>query len=463
MSISNGVLLPFILLLVSTSVFSPKPTVFGSSVPEQSFNRIDPLHHFKHYRGGYDIRNKHYWASAVFTGVHGYATAGVWVLCGLGFGIFMVVRSLCCSSPTIIKHSNSYYLFTFFLVLLLTSLAIVAASIALAANQRSFHRMRKMKEAIVGVGGDAHKTIREVSKTMEQMQNILLPYDPTTSARLNLTAHQLGRESKTIQDFVNKDGDEIELAIKTSYLVHLGVLALNLVLLVAALAYLHDPDKHVAKTNLIRLMDCCFGSVLLLLHWHPGFIMIIFFCWILTTLCWVLTGIDYFLHTLGDDTCSALEDFDQSPHNNSLNSMLPCGGSSNSNKALVEISYTVHNFIDELNSKVKELHELLQVLEKFTCYNEYSNGTCKGVGKFLPEDTYDKAWAYSDSIQDLLNIFPDLQSLTTCSFVRNAFSEVVAHQCSPFKERGRCFSMCSIIPNPTQENHRTPRSEEIYT
>ena len=115
------------------------------------------------------------------------------------------------------------------------------------------------------------------------------------------------------------------------YLVHLGVLALNLVLLVAALgklhsfewkllrsmraivpdqiqrlitnfwiflclipdlsmnhqllplvfffslfspqAYLHDPDKHVAKTNLIRLMDCCFGSVLLLLHWHPGFIM----------------------------------------------------------------------------------------------------------------------------------------------------------------------------------------------
>lgn len=215
--------------------------------------------------------------------------------------------------------------------------------------------------------------------------------------------------------------------------------------------------------------------------------------------------------------------------------MLPCGGSSNSNKALVEISYTVHNFIDELNSKVKELHELLQVfrlenllgfseicnpfsgppnysyipekcpkdalpiselpnvLEKFTCYNEYSNGTCKGVGKFLPEDTYDKAWAYSDSIQDLLNIFPDLQSLTTCSFVRNAFSEVVAHQCSPFKvsirllwasmlslsivmlllvltwvvkafqERGRCFSMCSIIPNPTQENRRTPRSEEIYT
>lgn len=97
-----------------------------------------------------------------------------------------------------------------------TIICRVAASIALAANQRSFHRMWKMKEAIVGVGGDAHKTIREVSKTMEQMQNILLPYDPTTSARLNLTAHQLGRESKTIQDFVNKDGDEIELAIKTS-------------------------------------------------------------------------------------------------------------------------------------------------------------------------------------------------------------------------------------------------------
>ena len=71
-------------------------------------------------------------------------------------------------------------------------------------------------DTIIGVGGDAHKMIRKVSKTMEQMHNILLPYDQTASNRLNLTAYQLGRESKTIQDFVHKDGDKIELAIKTS-------------------------------------------------------------------------------------------------------------------------------------------------------------------------------------------------------------------------------------------------------
>ncbi|KAK9285829.1 hypothetical protein L1049_025030 [Liquidambar formosana] len=496
MSKSKGVLLPFVFFLVSTSLLSPNSVVYGSSVQEQSFNRPDPLRHFKSYSGGYDVRSKHYWASAAFTGVHGYAIAGVWTLCGLGFGIFMIVKNLSSSSTSIADHSNSRYFILFLLILLFTFLAIVATSFALAANQSTLRRTKKLKETILRAGGDARRTIRKVTKAFKEMQHHLLPYDPDTSFRLNITTHRLGKESRIIQRFVQKNGHSINLAIQTSYIAHLGVVTVNLVLLVAAL-------------------------VLLLLHWHPAFITIIFICWILTTLCWVLTGFDFFLHTFAEDTCSAFEDFQQNPLNSSLSSLLPCMDSSYSNKVIVEIGSTIHNFITELNLKVTELHRLLEldeeaeellgdwricdpfsgapnysyipekcpkgaipigeipnVLARFTCYKENSTRECKGNGKFLTEASFVMAWAYTCSIQDLINIFPDLQNLAQCSFVKDAFFDVASHQCRPFRvsvrllwssmlclsifmviivliwvakayqDKGRYFSKCSIIPNP---------------
>lgn len=84
--------------------------------------------------------------------------------------------------------------------------------------------------------------------------------------------------------------------------------------------------------------------------------------------------------------------------------------------------------------------------------------------------------AYSRSVQYVIDVHSDLQSLTECSFVKNGLSEVVSHQCRPFKvsvrflwssmlalsivmvllvliwvakayqDRGRSFSICSITP-----------------
>uniref|UniRef100_A0A5B7AY35 Uncharacterized protein n=1 Tax=Davidia involucrata TaxID=16924 RepID=A0A5B7AY35_DAVIN len=496
MSISNGIVLPFIIiLLVSTSVFTQKSVVFGSPVQEQSFNRPDPLRHFKLYKGGYDIRNKHYWASAAFTGVHGYAIAGVWMLCGLGFGSYLLLKNCCSSSSPVADHSDSSYLIMFFLVVLFSFLAIIATSFVITTNQNTQKRTKRLEETVIGAGGGARRTIRKVTKAMEEMQNLLRPYDPKTCHILNLTANRLRRESQMIHFFVTKNEHSIDQAIQSSYIANLVVVTVNLVLLVAAL-------------------------VLLLLHWHPGFFIIIFFCWILTTLCWVLTGFNFFFHNFAEDTCSALEDFEQYPQNNSLSSLIPCVNSSY--KILVKIGFTVHTFITELNAKIGELHELLgldeqvenflelqkicdpfsgapnysytpekcskdaipigdlpNVLSRFTCYKENATEKCEGDGRFLPEASYVMAWAYSRSIQDLINIFPDVQSLIQCSFVKDAFTDAVLNQCKPFRaqsrmlwssmlslsivmvvlvliwvakayqDRGRCFSMCSIIPRAT--------------
>lgn len=283
------------------------------------------------------------------------------------------------------------------------------------------------------------------------MEYILLPYEPVVSFRLNLTTHQLGKESRVIQRFVQTNGHSINLAIQTSYIAHIMIVAVNLVLLTGAI-------------------------VLLLLHWHPGLVMIILFCWILTTLCWVITGFDFFLLTFAEDTCSAFKDYIQNPKNNSLATILPCMDSSYSDQLMTEIGSTVHNFFSQLNAKTSLLYRSLgiselgdelpgamklcepfsgppdysyiprncskaeipisnlpNVLAQFTCYRGNSPGKCKSEGKFLSESAYYMAWAYSRSIQDLINIYPDLKGLSECSFVKGRFEEAVLHQCRPLR------------------------------
>ncbi|XP_024025453.1 uncharacterized protein LOC21392719 [Morus notabilis] len=502
--------LPLLFFLLSASLVSQNRQVIASSSSSSSdqgpsYRRLDPLRSFKYYNGVYDVRNEHYWASTAFTGVHGYAIAGVWLLCGIGFGVFMILKHQSISSWPIKDFLDHHYLLMFLMVIFFTFLAIVTSSVVLLANQSSVRRMDKLKGTLFSVGGDARRSIRKVVNAMTQMQYLLVPYDPSMAVTLNTTTRRLGSESRAVQCFIEKNGHSIDRAIQTSYVVHVLVVTTNLVLIIGAL-------------------------VLILLHWYPGFVFIICLCWILTTLFWVLTGFDFFLHTFAEDTCSAFEEFEVNPQNSSLSTMLPCMDPSSSDKMMVEIGFIVYNFITQLNSKIPDYHRLLQleggqlngdqylsgfvnvcnpfdgapnysyvpescpknaipighlphVLASFTCYEE-DQERCKTDGKFVSEAIYNMASAYSRSTQDLLNIYPDLQRLTECKLVKDKFSYVVLHECVPFRvsvrllwssmfslsifmvvlvllwvtkavqDKGRCFSLCSIRPQPRDIIHR---------
>ncbi|RDX75550.1 hypothetical protein CR513_44554, partial [Mucuna pruriens] len=248
------------------------------------------------------------------------------------------------------------------------------------------------------------------------------------------------------------------------YVAHLVVLTVNLVTLVAAL-------------------------VLMLLHWRPGFIIIIICFWILTSLCWFLTGFDFFLHTFANDACSAFEDFEENPQNSSLGSMLPCIKESFSGKLIAEIGYTIHRFIVQLNSNISVAYRFLgvsednealvgimkicdpfsgnsnlsyvpqscpqdavpigdisKILARFTCHKKGTREECRKEGRFLPETAYNMAHAYSRSIQDLLDIYPDLQILSKCTVVRNKVAEIVSQHCRPIRISTRLLwsSMLSL-------------------
>lgn len=137
----------------------------------------------------------------------------------------------------------------------------------------------------------------------------------------------------------------------------------------------------------------------------------------------------------------------------------------------------------------------IQILASFTCYDGENNinGGCKSSGRIIPEAAYNMARDYSEATQDLLDIYPELKSLTECKLVKQ-FSDVVLQQCKPirvairwlwammlflsismvalvliwvakaFQDKGRSFSMCSI--NPIQHAsiyiQVTRRKEKIF-
>ncbi|KAH9663993.1 transmembrane protein [Citrus sinensis] len=467
MSKPNGVVAAFMLLLFLTSVVSPKLVVFGSSAHddedhEHGFKRPDPLR-FKYYSGGYNVTNKHYWASAAFTGVHGYAIAAIWALSGLGFGLFVRLKS---PGSGFFSDSDCCYVVMFLLVILFTVFTIVATGFVLKQNQSSLQRTNKLKNTILEAGQEMCSTIQRVINNMTLIQSQLLKYDKQTSLLLNVTIRRLGNESQTIQNFVHKNGHSIENGVHASQASHVVILSINLISVVAAI------------------------------------------------------GFDFFLHNFAEDTCSAFEDFEQNPQNNSLSVILPCMNSTHSDEVLSNIGYIIHKFISEINKTIDRVYlsfglhqqvdglfgsgkicdpfsagnctyvpekcakddiqigELPNVLSGFTCYGENSIKNCLRQGKFIPQNAYDKARAYSESVQGMLDIYPDLQSLTNCTIVKTTFAEVAVNQCTSFKfsirllwswmlslsifmvaliiswvarawqDKGRHFSRCSIIPNP---------------
>ncbi|GAB2282714.1 hypothetical protein Dimus_017253 [Dionaea muscipula] len=443
------------ILVISPTIFS---SILGSSV--QSLHRRDPLRTFKYYDGDYDLRNKHYWASAAFTGICGYAMAGAWLF----FGIFLAVKTIaaCGRSPVVVDQHPAdswYYYVVFSAVILFTLFAIIATGLVIAANQQFLRRTERVKATLLGAGSDTQVSIHKVNTTLSDMQLYLCPYDQQICSLLNKTTHGLGSESLHIQRFLKRNGHLIDQLVWTWYVVNLVVVSMNLAFLVV-------------------------GFVLVLFHWQTGFIIIIFLCWILTIILWILTGVDFFLDTFAEDTCAALQEFKENPDNNSLSWLIPCANLQEADNVTVEIGRTIHNFITELNSMIAELRKQLALNEKgddddlwgareicdpfsSSPNYSYSPGNCPKdsipigsvldiLGRFNGRlvvdvggaDHYAMACAYVQGILDLINIYPDLENLIQCSsFVKDKISkaaDLILIQCRPFIDSMRWLCSCVL-------------------
>lgn len=123
--------------------------------------RVDPLDHLRKYRGGYEIRDLHYWSvrlhflhlivyvpvgvsvsvydfyflnrlvqSTVYTGVPGYALGVLWLLCGILYALYLLVTKFCfkCYDKRKLRkrslYSRQYYIWPVLVAVFFTILAM---------------------------------------------------------------------------------------------------------------------------------------------------------------------------------------------------------------------------------------------------------------------------------------------------------------------------------------------------
>ncbi|MBA0570419.1 hypothetical protein Golob_004080 [Gossypium lobatum] len=175
-------------------------------------------------------------------------------------------------------------------------------------------------------------------------------------------------------------------------------------------------------------------------------------------------------YSFSGDTCTALENFQENPYNNTLSSILPCDELLSAESVLSDVSAGIYNLVNEVNANISELRattypnlahvcnpftappeytyqpnncpantirigDIPKILEVFTC-SDANNGSC-GEGQFISSNDYKTVEAYTSSVQNLLNVYPGMENLVQCQSVKDAFSEILGHHCKPWKRAAR--------------------------
>ncbi|KAI3470162.1 hypothetical protein Pfo_026825 [Paulownia fortunei] len=402
--------------------------------------RVDPLDNLKKYRGGYDIRNEHYWSSTAFTGIHGYIIAVIWLLCGLGYGAFLLVttkssrklktRSLC--------HKQCY-LQPLLLAVFFTLLAVTACGLVLGGNSEFHSRAKTVIDVIIDAADEASDTIHNTTGAMKDMSSSLREVDGSSEATdfLTSTSQRLDTQAANIETQASKNRGLIDKGLNIVYAITTMTISLTLIVVIALLAF------GVLKFQ--RILQ-----------------VLIVLCWIFTVLSWLYFGVYFFVQNFAGDTCTALESFQLNPYNNSLSSILPCDELLSAKSVLTDVSAGIYDLLNKVNNNISASYgNILQICNPFSSPPMYeyqpwncpatstqigdipkvlrmlacpdSEGeTCNG-GILVPASYYKTVEAFSTSIQKLLDAYPGMESLVQCQTVKDAFSQILHKHCKPLE------------------------------
>lgn len=412
--------------------------------------RVDPLNHFNKYRGGYNITNKHYWSSTIFTGAAGYGIGVVWLVCGIAYGGFLVA-TLCCGKgrgkgklKKMPHFGRKFYLWTILLAAFFTILAILGCGVVIGGSTRFDREAKNVVKIIIETANGASNTIQNTTSAMKDMIANLEASRETanygieeTSGTLTSTSHKLDAQAANIQWQANKNRLLIHKGLNIMYKVTMVTISLNLGAVIAT-------------------------SVFGILRLQRLFHLFILLCWFLTVLCWIFFGLYLFLNNFSSDTCTALEMFQENPNNNSLSSILPCEQLLTAKSVLTDVSSEIYDLVNQVNTQISvsypdialvcnpfsqppyyeyqpqncaantiRIGDIPKVLKLLTCSDE-SNGGCEN-GQFMSNSEYKTVEAYTNSIQDFLNVYPGMESLVECQTLKDAFSKILEDHCKPLE------------------------------
>ncbi|KAE8729748.1 hypothetical protein F3Y22_tig00003398pilonHSYRG00047 [Hibiscus syriacus] len=420
------------------------PSSDTNSSNEDDTVRVDPLDNFNKYRGGFDITNKHYWTSVVFTGIYGFAIAFLWLLCGLLYGIYLLAIAYCCRRTRKPRTKSvchkQCYLWPILLAMIFTILALlksilgseenpvfvfrVASGLALGGTVRFHSEAKTVADIVIRTANEASQTIYNTTGAMKEMRDSLGDTDvtgqastflTTTSQRMDVEADDITRQARTNRRLIER-GLQIVYSDHSDYFFEPG----------SSYFFVSDWNSENSTSTLLanwNVLDL--DNSMLVVLWGlflPGEVSASFiFIW------------------FSGDTCTALENFQENPYNNTLSSILPCDELLSAESVLSDVSAGIYNLVNAVNSNISQLQattyptlshvcnpfsappeytyqpnncpantirigDIPKILKVFTC-SDANNGTCQ-KGQFISSNDYKTVEAYTSSIQNLLNVYP---------------------------------------------------------
>lgn len=432
----------------------------------QRTRRKDPLNGFKRYTGGWNISERHYWASVGFTAVPLFAIAAIWFL---SFGLCLLLICLCrfcCQRQTYGYSRTAYALSLIFLVLF--SIAAMIGCVVLYAGQKRFHDSTTstleyvVNQADITVGQLRNASDYLAAAKQLGVDQVYLPSNIQTDidqigGKINSSANTLAQQTRENSDDIRELLDSVRLAL-------IIVAAIMLVL------------------TFLGLLFSIFGMQLLV------YILVIT-GWILVTGTFILCGTFLLLHNVSVDTCVAMDEWVQNPTaRTALDEILPCVDSATAQETLLrskEVTAQLVNLINEVITNVTNINFAANFVPMYfnqsgplvpTLCNPFSpdltdractagevnlnnatevwgsyvclvspSGICTTTGRLTP--TF-----YSEMItgvslgNGLYNYAPVLVQLQDCTFVRETFSDIYRDHCPGLRRYSRwiCIGLVMV-------------------
>ncbi|RDY12682.1 hypothetical protein CR513_02495, partial [Mucuna pruriens] len=464
------VIIALIVSKTAAQVVSPNGSLANNvskPIKQDKTIRVDPLDNFKKYRGGFDITNKHYWASVIFTGVCGYAIGVLWLLCGMVCGFFWLTN-FCCQSDGGRRTKNilPYDFSPIPMAIAFLILTLVASVLVYVGSAKFYYEARTSVNIIIKIADDASEIIHNATRALEDIQEDLVESNISAevSGKLDSTARNLDNAVDNIVNKTRKNKRTINRTLKLVYNNHCDhklefSCGTNFVsfwstdvmegILHVCCTVLVDDDDMLAN---LWIYNQFLSNLLIILFILSKYKLFLLKCFVRVI--------------FSNDTCTVLYNFEENPYNNSLTSILPCDELRSAKLILLKVGEGISHLVNEVNSNMGSLfpdhvslcnpfsappqylyqpescppnsiqiEDIPKVLKPFTC-SDHSGEKCSS-GDFMDDGEYEIVVSYTSSIQDLLNMYPGMEELIGCQLVKDAFSQILLKHCNPLKEFAR--------------------------
>ncbi|KAK6921647.1 hypothetical protein RJ641_012154, partial [Dillenia turbinata] len=414
-------------------------------------NRPDILRGFKRYRGGWDITNRHYWASVGFTGAAAFILAILWFV---SFGLALVVHHFCGWRIDIKDKGSNRSKWICLAMLILFTCAAAVGCILLSVGQDEFYgESVDTLNYVVNQSDYTAETLRNVTEYLNLAKHINI-------AQVNLPQNIMDEIDKLNADLNNAANTLTEKTTENSAKIRKVFNAVRSALITVAV---------------VMLLLVLLGLVLSVLgHQHAIHIFIIS-GWLLVAMTIILCGVFVILNSAISDTCTAMEEWVDNPQaETALSDILPCVDERTTNRTLVQSKQVITSIVVVVNQVIysvvdanpsqgdpnyynqsgpqmlplcypfdAQLQEAQcgswevstanasEVWKNYTCTISES-GQCTSVGRVTPTMYQQLATAVIISYA-LQRYTPLFLSFQDCNFVRETFKEITSQYCPPLK------------------------------